>query len=174
MRKFLLAATILAPFAVAPAFAGGGSGGGMISGDGNLATTSAGSSATVGSVQGTAAQAKAAGNGGVIVGAVSANHTSVATTAAGQAGPQGSATRTTATQANVGGTVAAGLAVNKDGGRDAGPKASTASVQGNGASGSAGGGQTSMARGGAAATAANMNLGGFVKVEPPQHGGGSR
>jgi hypothetical protein len=85
MRKFLLAATILAPFAVAPAFAGGGSGGGMISGDGNLATTSAGSSATVGSVQGTAAQAKAAGNGGVIVGAVSANHTSVATTAAGQA-----------------------------------------------------------------------------------------
>ncbi len=144
MRKFLLAATILAPFAVAPAFAGGGSGGGMISGDSDLATTSAGSSARLAASK-VPRPAKAAGNGGVIVGAVSGNHTSVATTAAGQAGPQGSATQTTATQANVGGTVAAGLAVNKDGGRDAGPRASTASVQGNGASGSAGGGQTSMA-----------------------------
>lgn len=169
MRKFLLAATILAPFAIAPAFAG--SDALSIAGDLNLAKTSAGSTAAVGSMQGTNAQAKAAGNGGVIVGAVSGNYTSVETTALGKAGPMGSYTDTTATQANVGGTVAAGLALNKGGRPMGGPTADLFTVTSNGASGSAGGGQSSTAMGGSAATATNTNLGGFIKVEQPHRGG---
>ncbi len=171
MRKFLLAATILAPFVAAPAFAGGASQGLTAAGDINLSKTTAGSTAVVGSMQGTNAQAKAAGNGGVIVGAVSGNYTSVETTALGKAGVKGSYTDTTATQTNIGGTLAGGLALNKDAGHGGGPRADTVSVQGNGASGSAGGGQSSMSGGTAAATATNMNLGGFIKVEPPRERG---
>ena len=70
MRKFLLAATLLVPFAVAPAFAGGGALGGIAAGDVNLGMTSAGSSAGVSSVQGTQARSNVAGNGGVIVGTI--------------------------------------------------------------------------------------------------------
>ena len=149
MRKFLLAATILAPFVAAPAFAGGASQGLTAAGDINLSKTTAGSTAVVGSMQGTNAQAKAAGKAGV----------------------KGSYTDTTATQTNIGGTLAGGLALNKDAGHGGGPRADTVSVQGNGASGSAGGGQSSMSGGTAAATATNMNLGGFIKVEPPRERG---
>ena len=94
MRKFLLAATILAPFVVAPAFAGGAPQGLTAAGDINLSKTTAGSTAIVGSMQGTNAQAKAAGNGGVIVGAVSGNYTSVETTALGKAGREWAGTPT--------------------------------------------------------------------------------
>ena len=174
MRKFLLAATILAPFVVAPAFAGGAQQGLTAAGDINLSKTTAGSTAIVGGMQGTNAQAKAAGNGGVIVGAVSGNYTSVDTAAAGTAGPMGSYTNTTATQTNLGGTLAGGLALNKDAGHGGAPRGDLFSVQGNGASGSAGGGQSSMAGGTAAATATNMNLGGFIKVDPPRNSGHGR
>ena len=98
MRKFLLAATLLAPFVVAPALAGGAPQGLAVAGDINLSKTTAGSTAIVGGMQGTNAQARTAGNGGVIVGAVSGNYTSVETTAGGMAGPKGSYTDTTATQ----------------------------------------------------------------------------
>ncbi len=154
MRKFLLAATILAPFAMAPAFAE------MpqamtAAGDVNLAKTAAGSTAGVASEQGTMAGAKVGGNGAVIVGAVSGNYTQVQTSAGATAGPKGSFTNTTAQQVNIGGTVAGGLADN--------------GKHSNGATGIAGGQQTSQATGGAAATASNANLGGIIKVEQPKH-----
>lgn len=172
MRKFLLAATLLAPFAVAPAFAGGGTLGGIAAGDVDLGMTSAGSSAGVSSVQGTRARSNVAGNGGVIVGAVSGSTTSVQTTALGTAGPRGSYTDTTATQTNIGGTVAGGLALNQSG-RPVGPitDAMTASIKG--ASGSASGGQTSQATGNADAKAANVKLGGFATMQAPKSRGGS-
>jgi hypothetical protein len=153
-RKFLLAATILAPFAVAPAFAE------MprditVAGDVNLAKTAAGSTAGIASERGTMAGAKVGGNGAVITGAVSGNYTQVNTAAGATAGPKGSFTNATVQQVNIGGTVAGGLAEN--------------GKHSNGASGMAGGQQTSQAKGGAAATASNANLGGFIKVEQPKH-----
>ncbi len=172
MRKFLLAATLLAPFAVAPAFAGGGMLGGIAAGDVNIGMTSAGSSAGVSSVQGTKARANVAGKGGVIVGAVSGNTTSVQTTAQGTAGPKGSYTNTTATQSNIGGTVTGGLGLTKW------PVLSDRSLmrrprRRKGASGSASGGQTSQATGNADAKAANVNIGGFVTMQAPKSVGGS-
>ena len=129
----------------------------------------------MGSTQGTNAQARVAGNGGVIVGAVSGNYTAVETTAAGKGSPMGSYTDTTATQTNIGGTLAGGLALNKNARPGPGsPLTQAVSVQGNGASGSAGGGQSSMAGGTAAASATNINLGGFIKVETPRGHGSTR
>jgi hypothetical protein len=157
MRKFLLCATMMVPFA---AFAGGS--GLSVAGDVNIAKTSAGSTAGVASIQGTQAQIKAGGAGGVVVGAVSGNYTGVGTTALGKAGPAGSYTDTTATQTNVGGTVSGGLAIGKSSGRMPA------------AGGSASGGQSSMASGGSAATASDTNIGGFVKVELPRQGHPSR
>ncbi|HUN38700.1 MAG TPA: hypothetical protein VMU81_00270 [Acetobacteraceae bacterium] len=143
MRKILLAVTILG-LAAAPAFAGG-----IAAGDLNIAGTSASSNAGVSSMQGTGTGAMVAGNGGVAVGAVSGNYTSVDTSALGAAGPKGSYTNTTATQTNVGGTVVGG-------------------VSGKGfmgiATGGAGGSQTSSASGGASATAKNLNAGGIATV----------
>lgn len=160
MRKFLLAATILAPFVVAPAFAGSGPNGASMAGDLNLAKTSANSTAGVASTQRTGANTLAAGNGSVIVGAVSGNYTQVQTTASAAARPQGSQTNTTAQQTNVGGTVAGSLVTNKGWGK--------------GVTGSAGGSQNSQATGDANAAAANMNVGGFVKMDQPRHGGAPR
>jgi hypothetical protein len=155
VRKFLLAATILAPFAVAPAFAD------MpanltAAGDINLAKTAAGSTAGVASQQGTMAASKVGGNGAVLTGAVSGNYTQMNTAAGATAGPKGSFTNTTAQQVNIGGTVTGGIADN--------------GKHGNGATGMAGGGQSSQATGGAAATAANTNLGGFIAVQQPRSG----
>jgi hypothetical protein len=155
VRKFLLAATILAPFAVAPAFAD------MpanltAAGDINLAKTAAGSTAGVASQQGTMAASKVGGNGAVLTGAVSGNYTQVNTAAGATAGPKGSYTNTTAQQVNIGGTVTGGVA--------------NSAKRGNGATGAASGGQSSQATGGAAATAANTNLGGFIAVQQPRGG----
>ena len=164
MRKFLLAATVLAPFVVAPVFAGGTHQGLTAAGDINLAKTSAGSNATVGSTQDTSAQAKTGGAGGVIAGAVSGNYTSVGTSAQGSASPTGSYTGTTATQTNIGGTVAGG-----------GLLGNSVGAPGKTASGSAGGGQSSTATGGSAASASTKNLGGSVTVQTPRgHGSGAR
>jgi hypothetical protein len=161
MRKFLLAATMMVPFA---AFAG--SSDLSVVGNANLATTSAGSTAGVQSSQGTQAKANAAGNGGVIVGAVSGNYTSVETTALGKASPAGSYTDTTATQTNLGGTAAAEVAINK--GRTSPIVLSNGSGQANGASGSASGGQNSQASGDSSAHAANTNVSGFLKIDAPK------
>ena len=155
MRKFLLAATILAPFALAPAFAD------MpanlkAAGDVNLAQTAANSNAGVSSQQGTMAASKVGGNGAVVAGAVSGNYTQVNTGAGATAGPQGSYTNTAAQQVNIGGTVTGGLADN--------------AKHGNGATGKASGGQSSQATGGAAATASNANLGGFIAVQQTRGG----
>jgi hypothetical protein len=164
MRTFLLAATMLIPFA---AFAGGADL--SIVGDRNLAATKAGSTAGVQGTQGTRAQTNATGNGAVVVGAVSGNYTSVATTALGKAGPGGSYTDTTATQTNIGNTAATGLAINKDGKKM--PIAMTnGRGQANGATGSASGGQNSQAAGSSGATASNTNVGGFVGVTLPRQG----
>jgi hypothetical protein len=83
-----------------------------------------------------------------VTGAVSGNYTQVITGAGATAGPKGSFTSTTAQQTNVGGTLGGGLAGN--------------APHNHGASGVAGGTQTSQATGGSAATASNANLGGFV------------
>ena len=164
MRKFLLAATVLAPFVVAPVFAGGTHQGLTAAGDINLAKTSAGSNATVGSTQDTSAQAKTGGAGGVVAGAVSGNYTSIEHHGTGQASPTGSYTDTTATQTNVGGTVAGG-----------GLLGNTVAAPGKTASGSAGGGQSSTATGGAAASASTRNLGGTITVQTLRgHGSGPR
>jgi len=74
VRNFLMAATLVVPFAVAPAFAD------MprnliAAGDVNLAKTAAGSSAGVASQQGTVAGTRVGGNGAVLTGAVSGNYT---------------------------------------------------------------------------------------------------
>jgi hypothetical protein len=122
----------------------------------------------VSSVQGTGAQANVAGNGAVLVGAVSGNYTGVYTGSAAEAGPKGSYTNTTATQTNIGGTVAGGLAANKPQDQHRGNDLHT---QGNSASGSAGGFQTSADMGGSTARAGNLNMGGFVAIQPaPEHG----
>ncbi|HUB10547.1 MAG TPA: hypothetical protein VMB34_01200 [Acetobacteraceae bacterium] len=147
MRKLLLAATILG-LAAAPAFAGGIA----AAGDVNIAGTTAASNAGVVSTEGTMAGVKTGGNGAVVVGAVSGNYTAVDTSALGVAGPKGSYTNTTATQTNIGGTVAGGL---------------SGTFFGN-AGGSASGGQNSTAMGGAKATANDMNAGGYITVG---HGG---
>jgi hypothetical protein len=161
MRKLLLAATMLVPFA---AFAGGSDL--SVAGDVNLARSTAGSTAGVQSSQGTHAQITAGGTGGVIVGAIAGNSTTVGTTALGKAGPAGSYTNTTATQTNLGGTVAAGAVIGKGG--------PIALNDGHGSSGgasfSAGGGQGSQASGGSSATASNMNLGGFASAKLPRGG----
>jgi hypothetical protein len=151
MRKFLLAATILAPFAVAPAFADMPRAP-ITAGDVNIGKTAAGSSAGVSSQQGT----MAGGNGAVIVGAVSGNYTSVMTGAGATAGPNGSFTTTNAQQTNIGGTLAGGLG--------SGAKSNS------GAAGKANGSQNSQASGDASANASNTNLSGFSKGVQ-QHGG---
>ena len=145
MRKFLLAATIISPLAVASAFADMPQ---ISAGDVNLAKTAAGSTAGTASGQGTFAGAKVGGNGAVVIGAVSGNTTQVITGAGATAGPKGSYTTTTAQQTNVGGTLAGGLVSN--------------APHSHGASGIAGGTQSSQVIGGSAATASNMNLGGFA------------
>jgi hypothetical protein len=159
MRTFLLTATILATFAAAPAFAEMAQAV-TAAGDVNLAKTAASSNAGVSSQQGTMAGAKVGGNGAVTVGAVSGNYTQMNTAAGATAGPKGSFTNTNAQQVNIGGTVSGGTADN--------------AKHTNGASGMAGGGQSSQASGGAAASASNTNLGGIIKVEQPKprHGGG--
>ena len=158
MRKYLFTATILIPLAVAPAFAGSGPVGGIIAGD--VSRSAANSTAGVASTQRTGANAIAAGNGGVIVGAVSGNYTQVQTTATGQARPHDTWTSTNAQQTNVGGTVTGGRAINAGTGK--------------GASGMAGGSQDSQAAGNANAAASNMNVRGFAGMDQPRHRGGSR
>lgn len=168
MRKFLLAATILAPFAIGPAYAAGGT----LSGDLKVTTTAAGSTASVASDQGTHAQVMAGRTGGVVVGAVSGNYTSVDTSALGKAGGGTSYTNTTATQTNVGGTLAGGLAINA--GRS-GPFSTASSISSNGATGTAGGGQNSQAGGSSAANASTTNISGVIKLQTGHnHGGGPR
>jgi hypothetical protein len=151
MRKLLLVATMMIPFAVsakvpAPAAA---------IGDLSLSQTSAGSTAGVGSAQGTQANTKVSGNGAVVLGTVSGNYTSVQTTAAGRAGLGGSATQTGAQQINAGGTVSSGLAANTG---------STIGRPASAPSGSTGGGQSSQASGASTATASTANIGGGLSV----------
>jgi hypothetical protein len=143
MRKFLIAATILVPFA---AFAGQDHG--MIAG--NLALTASGSLAGVQSQQGTMAGSMVGGNGAVINGAVAGNYTSIDTTGAAKAGLGYAKTETKATQLNVGGVITGGAG-----------KAFLGT-----AGGAAGGAQSSQAVGGSAAVAGDA--GGFVLL--PQQG----
>jgi hypothetical protein len=102
VRKFLVAATVLA-LAAAPAFAGGPQKGGQAA-----TLTAAGSTAGVMSTQGTNANAIVAGNGAVIVGGVSGNYTTVTTTGHAATGNNGTNTKASATQTNIGGTLAGG------------------------------------------------------------------
>lgn len=139
MKKILLASVFaLAPFA---AFAGGF----VAAGDVNMANTSVGSSAGVGSTQNTDAGATVNGRGAVMVGAISGNYSNVQTGSAAVAGPHGSATTTNAQQVNVGGTITGGMST------------------GHNATGQANGSQNSQTGGSATAQATNTNIGGFVK-----------
>ncbi len=136
MRKFLLAATVLA-LAATPAFAGGP--------PKQVTALAAGSMAGVISTQGTNANATVAGNGAVVVGAVSGNYTTITTTGHAGTSPTGTTTTATATQTNLGGTVAGGYSQMTKG-------------RGNEAAGSAGGSQSSGDIGGSFA------IGGGVKA----------
>jgi hypothetical protein len=128
MRKLLFASVFaLAPFA---AFAGDIPAG--------FAVTAAHSAGGVGSTQGTVAGSMVRGDGLVINGAVAGNYTSVQTTGAAKAGPDGSKTKVTATQLNIGGAVTAGFADTGRGGL---------------ATGMAGANQQSAATGGSTADA---------------------
>ena len=159
MRNFLLTSVfVLAPLA---AFAAQPQ---ATAGDVNLAATNSLSVAGISSGQSTMAAAKAGGNGAVIVGTISGNHTAITTNGAAQASPAGSYTSANTTQANVGGTVSGGLADNA--------KHQT------GASGTTDGQQWSQDTGSSVAAARNVNLGGFVATTPATkpgrgHGGAS-
>lgn len=132
MRKLLLAATVLA-MAGAPAFAG------------HLPQqlTAVGSAAGVMSTQGTNANAAVGGNGAVVAGAVSGNYTTITTSGVAKAGPAGTTTNATATQLNVGGTLAGGYSTVTKG-------------KGNTATGSASGSQSSGDIGGSIAIGGGM------------------
>jgi hypothetical protein len=147
MRKFLIAATILVPFA---AFAGQDNG--KVAG--NLALTASGSLAGVQSQQGTMAGSMVGGNGAVINGAVAGNYTSIDTSGTAHAGQGTAKTETKATQLNVGGAITGGYAEKGWG-------------FGNTAGGTASAMQGSQAVGGSAAVAAD--LGGFVQTPKPNH-----
>jgi len=148
MRKFLIAATILLPFA---AFAG--QDGAKVAG--NVALTTSGSLAGAQSQQGTMAGSMVGGSGVVINGAVAGNYTSIDTTGAAHAGRGYANTEAKTTQLNLGGAITGGYA---DTGRGFGNKAT----------GTAGATQSSQAIGGSAAVAAD--LGGAVKVQTPRPG----
>jgi hypothetical protein len=121
MRKFLLAATVLA-LTAAPAFAGGP--------PKQVTALAAGSMAGVMSAQTTNANATVGGNGAVITGAVSGNYTTITTTGHAATTPTGATAKTTATQTNLGGTLAGGYSQVGKG-------------HGSVATGAAGGGQSS-------------------------------
>src|SRR5579859_5230626 len=100
MRKFLLAATILAPFVVAPAFAGGGPEGGAIAG--NLTGTASISVGGVQASQGTQAGAMTVGNGFSFQSATAGNAASITTNGHAIAGPGKAMTGTNTTQHQAG------------------------------------------------------------------------
>jgi hypothetical protein len=113
MRTILLAGVVaLVPFA---AFAHGPQ-----QSQANLALTAAGSLAGVHSTQGTSAASNVAGNGFVVNGAVSGNYTDVTTKGAANMGKNAAKTNATATQVNVGGTIAGGYATGNATGNEAG------------------------------------------------------
>jgi len=147
MRKFLLAATILAPFVVAPAFAGGGPQGGAIAG--NLTGTASISAGGVVASQGTMAGAMTVGDGTSFQSATSGNFATISTDGYAKAGPGYAKTGTTTTEAQGGGTTIVS-------------KSDTGRGFGNMAAGGATGGQTSTVAGGSVAAAGNLN--GFVGV----------
>jgi hypothetical protein len=125
MRKLLLAATMMA-LAAAPAFAGGAP---------RQPVMAVGSAAGVMSTQTNNANAKVGGSGAVIVGSVSGNYTTITTTGHAAAGQYGATTKATATQTNVGGTLAGGYShVNRGRGNIA-----TGSASGSQSSGDIGG-----------------------------------
>ena len=95
MKKMLLAAALSLPM-VAPAFADFR----------HSPATFTGAEAQVGSVQGSRATAGTYGSGAVVSGAVSGNYTDVTAHAGASGKPGGSAVNASATQFNIGGTVA--------------------------------------------------------------------
>jgi hypothetical protein len=137
MRKLLLSATVLA-LAAFPAFAHQPAR--------PQASTMAGSAAAVGSLQGTNANAGVAGNGAVIVGAVSGNYTAVGTRGTAMVTPGKTMTTTNATQLNIGGTIAGGYSqVGKGRGNQAGGSAGGMQASGDlGGSFAIGAGQSAM------------------------------
>lgn len=138
MRKLILLATVLAPFAAGSAFAGSS----ITAGDANSSKTSASSGAELGSVQGTYSQSTAM-HGSTIGGAVSGNYTTINTSANAQIAKGNPSTTTGGTQLNVGGTISGGTANGKS---------STVS----------GGTQSSTDYGFSTASASNQNVGGFT------------
>jgi hypothetical protein len=157
MRKFLLAATILAPFVVAPAFAGGGPEGGAIAG--NLTGTVSISAGGVQASQGTQAGAMTVGNGASYQSATAGNFATINTNGYAKAGPGIAMTGTNTTQAQGGGTTVVS-------------NTRTGWGFGNMAGGGATAGQTSTVLGGSAAAAGNVN--GFVGMTRPHQGYGPR
>jgi hypothetical protein len=150
MRKFLIAATIVIPFAAFANQPPPRQDGGQV--QGNVALTASGSLAGVQSQQGTMAGSMVRGDGVVTNGAIAGSYTTIDTTGSAQAGKGFAGTETRATQLNVGGVITGGSA-NAGKGR------------GNTATGTASGMQNSSAVGGSVAAAADLN--GSLKMQQP-------
>ena len=147
MRKILVAATILAPLVVAPAFARDD--GGAIAG--NITGTASISVAGVAAGQSTQAGAMTAGNGFSMQSATAGNVAAIDTSGYAKAGPGYAKTGAKTTEAQGGGTTVVS-------------KSDTGWGRGNMAGGGASADQGSVVVGGSAAAAGNLN--GFVAVKP--------
>lgn len=148
MRKFLLAATIIAPFAIAPAFAGDG---GVVAG--NLSGAASISVAGVQAGQSTSAGSMTVGNASSFQSAKAGNSAMIETTGMAKASPLGVVTATQTAERQDGYTTT--ISNTKEGwGR------------GNLAAGGAVAKQGSQLFGGSLAAGANLN--GFIAVEPNQ------
>lgn len=145
MRKLILLATVLAPFAAGSAFAGSS----IVAGDANSSKTAASSGVQLGSVQGTYSQSTAM-HGSTIGGAVSGNYTTINTAANASLNKGNPSTSTSGTQLNVGGTISGGTANGQS---------KTVS----------GGSQSSTNYGFSTASASNANVGGFTVQMQSHH-----
>jgi hypothetical protein len=153
MRKFLLAATILAPFVVAPAFAGGnGSAGGTIAG--NVSGTVSMSNSGLTASGGTAAGAMTAGNGASFQSVTTGNYATVGSKGVAMAGPGKAYTDTKTTESQSGATTAIS-------------NTKTGFGFGNLAAGAASGASGAQMTGGSTAAAGNLNGVLGVAVQQP-------
>ncbi len=149
MHKCLLAATILAPFAIAPAFAGND--GGVIAG--NLSGAASISVGGIQAGQSTSAGSMTVGNAAQFDSAKAGNAAMIGTMGMAKAGPAGVVTATQTAQRQDG--YATTTSIGKEGWGF-----------GNNAAGGAVANQGSTVVGGSLAAGANLN--GFVAVKPDQ------
>jgi len=154
MRKFLLAATIVAPIAIAPALAND-----RHTVAGNLSGTAAISVGGIEAGQSTSAGSMTVGNASSFQSAKAGNTAAIKTAGTAKATPQGLITATQAAQRQDGYATTVGNTKEGWGG-------------GNRAAGAADATQGTQVSGGSLAAGANVN--GFLAAAPNRHGHGPR